>query len=587
MAHSRDAVHAASERAGDWPSWPLPAITVEVAGYGVLILAGLALRLFMLGAWPLLESELPTALAAWRALHGVRGQPPAYSPLLYDADLILFFFTRASDATARLLPACAGALLIAMPYFARRLLERVGAMATAALLAGSPAWVYFSRTADGAILTTLAGAVLLYSTHRFTLSGEPRDFRPGAVALGLGLAAGPGIYTLLVAALGFGVCASLLGGSERRQRWARLVRTAASRNNLLVFAGVFLLAASGFLTNPSGIWASVRMVAHWAVGLAPARDALPWYATLHALLNTEFLTVGLALVGMGQAFRRRQIFDAFLLFWFLIALCLGVLLGHREPYWLPDVLLPLVILAGRGAQRLWERWLAGATRQDGLALGLALIPLGFAFLGLVSYLNPGAQALPLGVYAGWSLIVVVGCVYLLWSRPDAMPRLAIGILGVIALCLTVRATTSIGYLAGRDPRQPLLEDPTSVQVREFESFVRLLSSRQIGDSYLLDMAYDELLDPWLGWYLRDFPNAFPVSDVHELEPALPVVVITRPLLETEYPEGYVGQRFRLTETWSDAGLSLRERIAWFVYRRPAGAEDATELQVWTRIPGRE
>ena len=97
--------------------WPFPAITYEVACYGLLLLAGLVLRLFMLGAWPLLESELSTVLAAWWALQGVHWHPDAYSPLLYDADLILFFFTRASDAAARLLPALAGAVLIAMPLF--------------------------------------------------------------------------------------------------------------------------------------------------------------------------------------------------------------------------------------------------------------------------------------------------------------------------------------------------------------------------------------------------------------------------------------------------------------------------------------
>ena len=88
-----------------------------------------------------------------------------------------------------------------------------------------------------------------------------------------------------------------------------------------------------------------------------------------------------------------------------------------------------------------------------------------------------------------------------------------------------------------------------------------------------------------GWYLRDFPNAFPVGDVTELAPATPSAIVTRPLPTAEFPEGYVGQRFRLTESWSDAGLSLRERLAWLVYRQPVGSEESVEWQVWTRIPG--
>jgi len=67
MAGARSIARGAKERAGYGLPRSLPVITVEMAGYGVLILAGLALRLSMLGAWPLLESELPSALAAWRA----------------------------------------------------------------------------------------------------------------------------------------------------------------------------------------------------------------------------------------------------------------------------------------------------------------------------------------------------------------------------------------------------------------------------------------------------------------------------------------------------------------------------------------
>ncbi|MBN1399517.1 MAG: glycosyltransferase family 39 protein, partial [Anaerolineae bacterium] len=179
----------------------LPRVNIETALYVLLGVAALVLRLAALGRWPLSEGELTTALAAWRAAKGGLPQPSGYVPLLYDANLFLFALTRASDAAVRLLPALMGALLVIVPYGARDVLGRRGALMASLLLALGPTWLFFSRTAVGTIPAVLASAIVLVWGWRGWHAGSSRTMAWALVALGLGLTAGPGIYTLIASAL--------------------------------------------------------------------------------------------------------------------------------------------------------------------------------------------------------------------------------------------------------------------------------------------------------------------------------------------------------------------------------------------------
>jgi len=51
----------------------------------------------------------------------------------------------------------------------------------------------------------------------------------------------------------------------------------------------------------------------------------------------------------------------------------------------------------------------------------------------------------------------------------------------------------------------------------------------------------------------------------------------------EWPVDYVGQRFRLRETWTGEAISPRDRLRWWFYRHPMGEVEATEVQVWVRL----
>jgi len=561
----------------------LPWLTVERALYGLILFAGLGVRIAALGHWPLLETGANTALAAWRAVHGSAWRPAYYVPLLYDADAVLFWMIRATDATARLLPVLVGSALIVLPYFARDLLGRKGALVASLLLAFSPSWVYFSRTADSSILTAGAGALLLVAASGYARGKGSQHLRVGAIALGLGLTGGPGIYTLLVSAL---ILALIWWWRWGRGKVAEKVRALfakmVERKDFLVFLGVFLFFASGFLANLGGIGASVELAGHWVRSLAPSSTSLAWWAYPRTLIGYEFLTVALAVFGAIRGLWRRNRLDTCLVIWVGVVLILGTALGHREPGWILDALLPLVILAGRGFEGLWDHLARGASPADGI-VGLAALPvIAFGFLEVASYTHTGQEQFLLFGGIAWFGAMIAWIAYLFWTQRDAALRVGVAWLMLIMAVMTIRATTAIAYQTGRDPRERLVYRPTSVQVRDMEASMSTLSSHLVGDSRLLDIEYERGLGPWLDWYLRDYPNAREVAYVGSRPTATALMTASRPA--GEWPAGYAGQRFRLWETWPAQKWSAPDHLRWLMYRDPVGAVQTTDVYLWVRPP---
>ena len=97
-----------------------------------------------------------------------------------------------------------------------------------------------------------------------------------------------------------------------------------------------------------------------------------------------------------------------------------------------------------------------------------------------------------------------------------------------------------------------------------------------------EIGYAPSLGPWMGWYLRDHPNAAAASQGLERADAL---ILVAPLEDVpEAPGGYAGQRIRLSDTWPQQALSTRERVRWFLYRTPVGSVQATEIGLWVKLP---
>ncbi|MCD6518576.1 MAG: hypothetical protein J7M05_01440, partial [Anaerolineae bacterium] len=443
-------------------------------------------------------------------------------------------------------------------------------------------WIFFSRAAEGVIPSVSLGALFLLACWWYSHSEDRNAARLISLALGFGLAAGSNIYTLLLAFFGgvLGWWVLQRQSPSEREKLQRLWRGWAVRENLLFFVGSFLAAATALSFNLGGLGASAELLGRWLGELWPKGDAGPWFAMPKALFTYEFLTLGLALIGAGVGLRRRSPLEIWLVSWAVLSLLLGTLLGHRSPAWLVDVLLPLVLLAARGFEYLWQEYLEEIDIPDLVAGWVAFVVLVFAALQLAIFLHTAQRVFLsyMRIALGGYLIALAA--YWFWRGEKAAWRATILAGGIILVVLTVRTSTAVAYQTARDPREWLVRSPASVQIRDFEHFITTLSSRRAGDPHLLDIEYEEDLGPWMEWYLRAFPNArvltFPKRPEAE-------VLITKVWSQQEWPKGYVGQRFRLKEHFPAQELSLREKLRWFLYREPVGTEKASEIEVWVRL----
>ena len=541
-----------------------------------------AARLAGLGRWPLSQVEAGTALGALRTLEGASWRPALYSPLLYDAQLLLFALTRATDATARLLPAIVGALMTVLPYFGRRALGRAGALSAALLLAFSPTWLHLSRTADGTILSAAALALVLLALWRKDAGADGRALWVAPVALALGMASGPGVYTVLFSGL---VVAAL---AYKAKRWTPEVGTAmvalrsvASRRNALILLGVFLAVSSACWANPGGIGASVEIAGRWLLDLVPQGASPPWFHTLEVLATYESLLVVLALAGAVSVVRRRDLAGVFFLCWVAIALILGTLLGHRGSAWLPDVLLPLTLLAARGFQTLWRRLSSGWQALDGAAVAGGILLMAFGFLRLAGFTHTGQNTFLTQALVAVGMLIASWAAYWLWTDRTGALRVGVALILLPLAMYTVRISTALVYQTGADPREPLIRQPASPQLRDMGALLTDTSMRDSGDQHLLDIEYERSLDPWASWYTSRFPNARAVIAVGPRPSA--TVLITAARERADWPKGYAAQRFPLVTEFPEQPLSVRERLRWLIYRDPVGTEQPRELQVWVKL----
>ena len=148
----------------------------EAAGYATLVVAGLTMRLWDLGARAMHHDESLHALYSWKLAtgDGYSHNPMMHGPLQFEVNAALFFTLGDSEVTARLLYAFMGTALILMPLLFRSRLGRLGALFAAILLTVSPAMLYYSRFARNDILMAVWTFGLVICMWRYFDEGRHR-----------------------------------------------------------------------------------------------------------------------------------------------------------------------------------------------------------------------------------------------------------------------------------------------------------------------------------------------------------------------------------------------------------------------------
>jgi uncharacterized protein (TIGR03663 family) len=591
-------------------------LTVERVAYGAIGLLAVWLRFSQLGLRPLNEAEAEQALAAFRFTQGATQAAPAGTiPALLTGNVAGFTLMGSSDAIARWLPALAGVILALLPYGLRHRLGRGGALAASLLLAISPSAVYFSRNLDSAIVVAACGLAMVVGLLNYVDTRQPGYLYFAAAALGLGLVAGPGIYSLLLILIAFGLLLYLVDRlREREAGWASLqVAWWATRSEkgLLAKAGTVLAATFGlvamtFVLHPAGVGHAADLLGAWVRGFLPEAEGQPFFYPLLLLVRYEALILFLGLVELvrwavasredqqefvryGSSFPH----TAFLVFWSLVATLLVLVAGHRPPGNLLLVVVPLALLGGQGVERTWcwidrrKFWFeAGMVALVTLVVGI------FLYLQLAAFAQSSGTATVsiagINMYANSTylllaavamvLLVGLGAVAWLWRGPQLV--LAGGWLAAVMIfgLFGVKAMWSASFAHASDARELLIMETTVPDVHLLVERLEALSLQKAGDAHTLPFTVDAATGPVVAWYLRDFGQHTVVEGLSA--PPDTIAAVTLAAQDLPIGETFRGQGFPLRTHWLPWDLWGQGLVRWLLFNEGSLPVVDQEVVLW-------
>jgi uncharacterized protein (TIGR03663 family) len=575
--------HAA---AADTPQVGPPWLTVESGLYILLVLVAGVLRFWALGSQPLQEREAGMALDVWRFYTGGAASIRGHSPLLFHGTTLFYALFGAGDYVARLVPALAGTLMVGLPYLLRPRLGRRGALLAAAFLAVSPSFLFFSRQLNGDTVAAAACLALVAGIFAYVDQSRPWQLYAAAASLAVALLASGATYTTLLVLGGLAVATLVRTRvaseteSPRPAWFGHRPGSDISRKALGVFAATVLLLSTGLLVNLQGIQATLDLISVWIAQFQPVAFGQPWHYYLSLLVAYELPLLVFGLVG-AVYLSRRDVFFAFLTSWFAVSLVLYSMMGTRPASGILQILLPLVLMAGRCAGDLLrqldrgERWLWGR-----LTLVVSVPVVFHLVMQMAAFgnpLNPGdPRHLALALLSVFFLIcvaLVVGVLSMDWRTSLHSGGLVV----LVALTsFAVHSSWRLNYHQPGNPREIIVEKPTSPDVRHLAQAIEEFSNQQERQRHSVSITATGEEDPILAWYLRSFGQLRFVSGV--LSDPTPVVIT--PLAESRYLKDYRGARFRLRSSWQVGDLPAHDLVNWFLFRESLQPLAHRDVVMW-------
>jgi uncharacterized protein (TIGR03663 family) len=504
-----------------------------------LMILGLVLRFWDLGAKAFHHDESLHAFYSWRLYdgEGYAHDPMMHGPLLFELNALAYLLFGAGDFTARLVPALFGVAIIGMPYFLRHELGRAGAIAASMLFVISPAFLYFSRFIRHDIYVDAFTLMMVIGVFRYLATENRNWFYTACVSAALLFATKEDFYISGFILFLFLVGAWFLLKGERRMLFRARVRALGVRPWVIgvsLFVAINLLLYTTFLTNLQGVCTalvtlplsgcagSTGALNYWLSQQDFARGGQPWFYYFMLLPLYEFVPLGLGLLAIALV-RPRQLFFWFCAFWSVAALLIYSWAGEKMPWMLPQIAMPLILLAGRllgqwsdagwGRRALTARGLAIA----GLVLLVMFALLAWIGLGAAPVASPLAmQSVTLQRLALAILIAAVagGLVYLWskWGQEILKPGIALGVLAIFGAGY-MRTSLMVTYDHPDVPVEPLIYVQSTPDVPFIANEIDRIA-QQTGKgkdmNILLDNGWgdgDHESVAWpFEWYLRDYHN---------------------------------------------------------------------------------
>ncbi len=490
----------------------------ELIAWGVLVALALALRFYDLGSRPFHHDESQDAYFSWVLL--TKGQYE-YDPLLHGP--LRFYLTAAaytvfgdSDLTARLAPALMGTAMVGLPYLLREQLGRVAAFAAGALLAAGPSYLYFSRFAREDIYIACVTLAMLVVVFRFFAHPRRHHAALFGALLAMSFAIKESTFITVFVAGSFFLVAIAWQARASGLREAPLVRALLSASwehyawGVAAFLGVYTLLFTTFLTNPSGVYGLYTGLDYWLGQHDVGRGGEPEYFYAIVLFAHEWPVLALGAAGAVAALRRPTLLRLFLIWAFVVSLVVYSWAGEKFAWLVLHPLLPLILLAGVGAQAIW----AARRRWYGVA-GAAVTVLALAYTGYASFL--------------------------------------------------------VNAKHGADPREFLVSTQSSTQVADVADEVAALARANPGLKITIDSAEGATF-PW-AWYFRERDVGYiDLGTTGAPPPDSDVVILTQGSANRLAPTltGYDAQRIPFRVWWvrDYGGQTAAGWARWFTGREP-------------------
>lgn len=517
----------------------------ELAPFAAVAAVAVVVRLVLLTKMPLHHDESEHAWFSWllESGKGYHYDPVFHGPVQFYAMATADLLSGAGDGTARFATALVGGGLTALPFFLRRQLGFVAALATAVMLCVSPSFVYFSRFAREDIYAAFLTLALIAAVFRFL--AHPRRWHPSLILglLAVSFATKETTYIAVFIGGTFVVGAVAVHGVKARRAGRRFVASPVARavasvgrdawiSGVATFFAVYTLLFTTFFTNPRGLEAGlVDSIRYWLSQQPVNRGGQPWFYYLVLIPAYEWPVVLLGLGGVVAVLRRPSLLGCFLVWFWVGSLVAYSWASERMPWLVLHPLLPLTLLAGIGAQELWRR------------------------------------------------------------RAHAVAKAAL-VATALAVVYTVSSAAHVTLVRPADPRELLVSVQTSTDVPRVRDEVIALAARQAPPRSRPRVEVDSWGGtgwPW-AWYFRDQPVSYPDMSDADWTPTADVLVVADPNRALVQPRlhGYSGRRFRLRVWWvPDWGAaSAGDWWRWLVWRRAWSPLGTLDEWLYVRRPER-
>jgi uncharacterized protein (TIGR03663 family) len=505
---------AATTTESERPDWRTTGVV------GAIVVGSLFLHFWKLGVRPLAHDEAIDAWFSWQARNFdvMKYDPVYHGPLRFYLEGLALRMFGTGAAAARLVAALSGVAATALIATRRELLGRVGAPVAAVLFVLSPTALTVTRTGREDSLTGLVSLGLLLVVADALRRGAPTARHIVAAAALLGVS-----FTIKETTFIFGFAAAcffvgLAVVAWRRDGAARAFWSGLGRLGsvpwmwaFVAFLGVVMVVfTSGFRYAgglESGLLDGLR---YWLSQHEVGRGGQRWFFYLTILGAYEWLVVALAVAAGWFAWRRRDPIGGWLATMALVQLAVYSWAGEKFAWLMLHPLIPLVLLAGRAAQQVWDGR-SDRVGRAGLAVAFALVAAG-------------------------------------------------------TLAIAVRPAITHGH----DPRELLVAVHTSERVHELAAELR----QQQGAGEIGPILVDQREGgswPW-AWYLQGMDVLFvevdpsaPLPDGFDV-----YIVAVAAGVEPTVPAGHTFERYALRAWWlPDYGsMSVGDMLNWLFTREP-------------------